>query len=138
MRERGQDIALLAKHYLGVHRTRYQKPELRFSTEVQEALQRHHWPGNVRELRNVIEQAVIMAQQDVIGPEHMNLLPRTPQNDPPLVGGDADQLAQAERDLVTRALNQSNWNVTHAARILGVSRDTLRYRMEKFQLIRPV
>jgi two-component system, NtrC family, response regulator AtoC len=137
LRERGQDIALLAQHFLGVHRTRYQKPELRFSSEVQAALQRHHWPGNVRELRNVIEQAVIMAQHNVIGPEHMNLLPRTAQNDPPLVGGDADQLAQAERDLVTRALNQSNWNVTHAARILGVSRDTLRYRMEKFQLTRP-
>jgi two-component system response regulator AtoC len=137
LRERGQDIALLARHFLGVHRTRYQKPALRFSQEAQDALQRHHWPGNVRELRNVIEQAVIMVQQDVIGPEHMNLTPRVARDDPPLVSGEADQLAQAERDLVTRALNQSNWNVTHAARMLGVSRDTLRYRMEKFQLIRP-
>jgi two-component system, NtrC family, response regulator AtoC len=138
LRERGQDIALLAQHFLGVHRARYQKPELRFDPKVQEALQRHRWPGNVRELRNVIEQAVIMAQRDEIDPEHMNLLPKIAQSDPPLVGGDPGQLAQAERDLVTRALNQSNWNVTHAARILGVSRDTLRYRMEKFQLIRPV
>ena len=137
LRERGQDIALLAQHFLRVHRSRYQKPELRFSAPGQEALLRHHWPGNVRELRNVIEQAVIMAQRDVIGPEHMNLAPRVAPEEPPLVGGEADQLAQAERDLVTRALNQSNWNVTHAARILGVSRDTLRYRMEKFQLIRP-
>ena len=137
LRERGRDIILLAEHFLRVHRTRYQKPELHFSAAALEALQRHRWPGNVRELRNVIEQTVIMAQHDVIGPEQLHLAPGTERDDAAPVVGDADQLALAERDLVTRALNQANWNVTHAAKILGVSRDTLRYRMEKFQLSRP-
>jgi len=137
LRERGQDIVLLSQHFLRVHRTRYQKPELHFSADALEVLQRHRWPGNVRELRNVIEQTVIMSQRDVIGPEHLHLASGADRDDQVQLAGDADRLAQAERDLVTRALNQANWNVTHAARILGVSRDTLRYRMEKFQLNRP-
>ena len=91
----------------------------------------------MRELRNVIEQTVIMAQDDVIEPGQMNLAPGPVTEDAAPDGVDDDQLAKAERELVTRALHQSNWNVTQAARLLGVSRDTLRYRMEKFQLNKP-
>jgi two-component system response regulator AtoC len=140
LRERGDDIVLLAQYFLDLHRNRYRKPQLRFGDEALARMRAYPWPGNVRELRNMIEQCVIMARSDMIGAEHLHL---TPPDDfvtaaasvlPGPLPPQGVNLAQFERDLVAKALTQSNWNVTHAARLLGISRDTLRYRMEKFQL----
>jgi DNA-binding NtrC family response regulator len=96
----------------------------------------------VRELRNVIEQTVLLSQQEVIEVAHLPLLPKIFQGlagMPPEPGGfmlppQGIRLEDVERDLVQQALAQAAGNVTQAAKLLGLSRDTLRYRMEKYQL----
>jgi DNA-binding NtrC family response regulator len=143
LRERDDDILLLAQYFLDLHRTRYRRPDLRFNAGALAVLRNYHWPGNVRELRNVIEQVVIMAREDVIGPELLHLTPTDDFNSSvpgtalTLLPPQGVNLAQFEKDLVAQALDQANWNVTQAAKLLGISRDTLRYRIEKFQLARP-
>ena len=146
LRARGNDVLVLAEHYLGLQRARYRKPQLRFTGEAERAMLRYTWPGNVRELRNVIEQAVIMTSGGSIDAAELRLtstlaLPggsAVVANDAPDIeeGGDDGglNLAEVERDLLVRALAQTRGNVTQAARLLGVSRDTLRYRIEKHNL----
>jgi DNA-binding NtrC family response regulator len=104
------------------------------------ALRAHGWPGNVRELKNAIEQAVVLAAGTVIGPEHLALVPgrddrSTTEGEPAFrlpAGGMS--MAGLERDLLRQALARAGWNVTAAARLLGLSRDTLRYRIAKHEL----
>ena len=146
LRARGDDVLVLAAHYLGLQRARYRKPQLRFTAEAERAMLRYTWPGNVRELRNVIEQAVIMATGGTIDAVDLRLtstLALTGGNDvaandtaDPEEDGDVNELnlAEVERDLLVRALAQTRGNVTQAARLLGVTRDTLRYRIEKYGL----
>ena len=140
LRERGDDVMLLAEHFLDVHRRRYRKGELRFDAGAREAMAAYPWPGNVRELRSIVEQAVIMSTSDTIGATHLRLpqraeiaTPALPMNDDGKVEGELN-LLDAERELLERALAQAGGNVTRAARLLGITRDTLRYRMEKFKL----
>jgi transcriptional regulator with PAS, ATPase and Fis domain len=145
LRERGDDILMLARHFLRIHGGRYGRPTLSLSPEIERVLVRHRWTGNVRELRNVIEQAVLMSPTDIIEPTHLNLAPSTAphggeggegQHGGELfdVTGDGMQLEDVERGMLLKALEKTNWNVTQAAKLLGVSRDTLRYRIEKFRL----
>jgi DNA-binding NtrC family response regulator len=128
LRERGDDVRLLAQHFLQHHARRYRRGELRLSPAAQAALRRHAWPGNVRELRNVIEQAVLMSTGAEIGVERLAFaaIERGEGADP-----DDLNLERTERRLIERALQRSGGNVTQAARLLGVSRDTLRYRLER-------
>ena len=140
LRARGDDVLLLARHFLAQQSGRYRKGALRFDTAADQAMLKYAWPGNVRELRNVIEQTVLLANEATIGPAQLPFCS--------LLGGLAtatrpvDQsasslsLEQTERDLLSQALERTAWNVTHAARLLGVSRDTLRYRIEKHGLVR--
>ncbi|MBN8508780.1 MAG: sigma-54-dependent Fis family transcriptional regulator [Burkholderiales bacterium] len=128
LRERGDDVRLLARHFLQHHARRYRRGELRLSPAAQAGLSRHAWPGNVRELRNVIEQAVLMSTGAEIGVAHLAFaaIARGEGADP-----DDLNLERTERRLIERALQRSGGNVTQAARLLGVSRDTLRYRLER-------
>jgi two-component system, NtrC family, response regulator AtoC len=154
--ERGEDILVLARSYLEVQRARYNKPRLHFSPDTERMLLRYSWPGNVRELRNMVEQVVLMTQGDAIQPQHIPVcaeLGQPAREVPPAATpwtaapagpaapeGQADfprggiSLEQVERDYLLKALDSSNWNITHAARLLGLSRDTLRYRIEKYNL----
>ena len=147
LRERAGDIELLAAHFLEQQRARYGKPRLTLGDGARDALRAHTWPGNVRELRNVIEQSVIMATGDVIeAPQLMLARLDQPSAQPgvapavPLTmsaGAIGGTLPEIERRLIQKALDAARWNVSKAARDLGVSRDTLRYRMEKFALKAP-
>ena len=149
LRARGNDVLVLAEHYLGLQRARYRKPQLRFTAEAERAMLRYTWPGNVRELRNVIEQAVIMATSGTIDAVDLRLTSTLalPSGGDATADGTADahdggdgaelNLAEVERDLLVRALAQTRGNVTQAARLLGVTRDTLRYRIEKYNLELP-
>jgi DNA-binding NtrC family response regulator len=143
LRERGEDILLLARHFLKLHGTRYGRPGLRLSPAAEQALARHRWPGNVRELRNIIEQSVLMSRGELIEPDHLNLV--SSLSGPEEAGreefdakfdlpGEGIQLESVERGLLLKALQKTDWNVTRAAKLLGLSRDTLRYRIEKFGL----
>jgi DNA-binding NtrC family response regulator len=143
LRERGEDILRLARHFLALHGARYRKPDLAYTSEACERLRAYDWPGNVRELKNLLEQCVIMARGGRVDAEHLNLPLGDKAADPAVPGaaaGDARDplnLSQVERDLVERALRESGWNITQAAKLLGVTRDTLRYRIEKLGFTRP-
>lgn len=146
LRERGNDILLLANHFLKVQGARYRKPDLTLSAEVQAILARHRWSGNVRELRYIIEQAVLLTRGRTIEPMHINLSASIVAPVDGIVATDeafiaterfpADglPLADVERGLLLKALHRTNWNVTRAGKLLGLSRDTMRYRIDKFQL----
>ena len=138
LRERGEDIPLLAQHFLSTHGARYNRRDLRFSARAERALRGHRWPGNVRELRNVVEQAVLLASPGgtLIDELHLSSAGASPAPaaDPLEAPAEGSRLLNAERQLLLQALESTGWNVTRAAKRLGVSRDTLRYRIEKFQL----
>ena len=132
-REREGDVPRIAAHFLRLFAGRYGKPALTLAPDALRVLAEHAWPGNVRELRNVLEQAVIVSEGEVLGPADLELRAVAPASGVP--GDEAiTPLEQAERDLLARALKESGANVSKAARILGVSRDTLRYRIRKHGL----
>jgi two-component system response regulator AtoC len=144
LRQRGSDILLLARHFVERHGQRYGKPQLRLTAACEQLLVDHPWPGNVRELRNCLEHAVLMAQDDVIDAHQVVLAPVVgPGWDPPGAAGlgalpeQGLVLEEVEGTLMRQALLRTRWNVTRAAKLLGMSRDTLRYRIEKFELAPP-
>ena len=118
----------------------FRKPITKIDAEALAQLAQYAWPGNVRELRNVVERAVLLSQGDTIGPQDIVVgqagriepLANTTITLPP-IGIDLHEL---ENSLVMQALTRSNNNQTHAARLLGLSRDALRYRMEKLGLLK--
>lgn len=139
LRERGDDVWLLAQHFAVLFSQRYRKPVPTLDASAEASLRQHGWPGNVRELRNLIERTVLLSQGAIITSSDL-LLTVIPQ---PLVTEDIPahpalaRLEAVERDHLERALEQTGWNVTRAARRLDISRDTLRYRMDKHGLVRP-
>jgi two-component system, NtrC family, response regulator AtoC len=144
LRERGADILLLTRHFLKVHAARYGKPAPALSDAALPVLLNHGWPGNVRELRNVIEQAVLLDSGGIITPQHLALthlgkpMPAAPDSPgaAPRMGTAPGELTlpEMERQALVNALAASDGNITQAARDLGISRDTLRYRIEKYGL----
>jgi transcriptional regulator with PAS, ATPase and Fis domain len=142
LRQRGKDIALLANRFVAALGARYGKPGLTLSLEAVQRLEAHPWPGNVRELRNVLEQVVVTCDEAVLDVSDIRLPAVMSKSMAPdltpaaQAGGDA--LANAEREVILRALENCNWNVLQAAHLLGVSRDTLRYRLRRHDLRRPL
>ncbi len=140
LRERGDDIALLARHFIGHHAARYGKAAPVLSADAEAALRAHRWPGNVRELRNALEQAVLLCRGTRLEACDLTLsrIGSEAASETPAgfgeVSASARTLPQMERDALVSALQQSDGNVTQAARLLGISRDTLRYRIEKHRL----
>ena len=136
LRERGRDVIELAGHFLQAQAQRYRRGPLTLGTDAEDALLRHPWPGNVRELRNVIEQAVLMSSGPVIGARELAML--EPGPGARAAGGEPQDedlnLERAERRLIDAAMARTGGNVSQAARLLGVSRDTLRYRLERMGL----
>jgi len=138
LRERGDDLLTLARHFVAFHAKRYRKGALTLTADAERRLLAHAWPGNVRELRNAMEQAVLLASGHELGPRELGLLPAEAEAgtaSAPAGGGDEDlNLERAERRLIDTALARADGNVTQAAKLLGVSRDTLRYRLERLNL----
>jgi two-component system response regulator AtoC len=137
LRLRTGDARLLAQVFLGQFAKRYSKSGLEFTGAALDAIDRHAWPGNVRELRNLMEQSVLMARSSVLDVEDLGLAHALADDLPVTLPQDSLDLPQIERAAVLQALDRTDWNVTQAARMLGVSRDTLRYRIEKHGLSRP-
>lgn len=138
LRERAGDVVVLAEAFLARSVRRYGKAGLRFSPQALQRLVEHAWPGNVRELSNVVEQCVMLATDDVIEVDDLSLPvpldPDIPALDPVNLQAAPSSLPEAERRWLLSALERNRWNVTQAARALGISRDTLRYRIDKFGL----
>jgi DNA-binding NtrC family response regulator len=133
LRERGEDVVLLARHFAVQMSRRYGLPDPSFSDDALNALRAYPWPGNVRELKHLVERAVLLSRGGAINVPDLGLsqAPAPPTGDQPLQGL---TLEAAERLLIERALLDTSGNVSEAARRLGVSRMTLRYRMEKYAL----
>ena len=135
--ERREDIPLLAEYFIEVVAPSCRRRALRLTEAARERLAWHAWPGNVRELRNVIERALILARSDEIGPEDLliedeALLPseeggaRLPQ--------DEFSLEAAERLFITRALQETGWQRTRAAALLGITRATLHAKLKLYKI----
>jgi DNA-binding NtrC family response regulator len=142
LRERGDDIPLLADHFLRHYSAKYGRDVRQINAQARDLMRAYPWPGNVRELSHVIERAVLWSQGDTLDVEHLSL--STPSAaggaaGAPASGGatsappaDPLDLTQWERTLIERALAEANGNQTKAAQLLGITRDTLRYRLKKF------
>jgi two-component system, NtrC family, response regulator AtoC len=139
LRERGHDVLLLAQHFLEMQSARYGRTGLTLAPDAKNLLSAHRWPGNAREMRNAIEQAVLLTSAGEINAVQFPFCAPAAQQQLPASGQNAAinatlDLNGAERDLILTALARTHWNVTRAAMLLGLSRDTLRYRIEKHEL----
>jgi two-component system response regulator AtoC len=138
LRERADDIPRLVAFYIDVYNTEFKKRIKGVTPDAMSQLQRHPWPGNIRELRNAIERAMLLSEDQTLGVGDFSAgaagtLRLGESVDLPGSGLDLEQL---ERSLVVQALERSGWNQTKAAALLGLNRDQIRYRVEKFQLER--
>lgn len=132
LRAREEDIQPLAEHFLRMHRERYRRPLMGFSSEAIEALRHHLWPGNVRELDHVIERAVLMSTGSVLTAFDL-ALEATP--DARLSARlEEMSLEDAERLLIKKALARFEGNANRAAEALGLSRSALYRRLQKYGL----
>jgi DNA-binding NtrC family response regulator len=134
LRERREDVPLLAAHFLSKYSSRYQKKISGISPEAMERLKEYSWPGNVRELDHTIERAVIMCRQEIIEPANLGLQFSRRSR---AVNLDEMSLEEVEALLVSKALARHNGNVSQAAEMLGLSRGTFYRRMEKYGLYAP-
>lgn len=130
LRERGDDIHLLASYFLERFSRKYGKDIRSVSREAKEKLARYSWPGNVRELEHAIERAVILCEGRSLGPEHFALHPQAPTKEEQRTLN----LSQLEREAIERAVKLSGGNLTRAAEALGISRFALYRKMEKLGL----
>lgn len=132
LRDRGADVLLLANYFRQLTEKRYALPHHEFSAAALMAMQTYHWPGNVRELRHQISRAVLMCTQMMISELDLGL-PQVGMNQvASVLQGDSQvTLDDAEKAMLLNALEQSRNNVSKAARLLGITRMTMRYRMDK-------
>ena len=138
LRERGNDVCLLADHFLGQFCGALGKPVMSLAKPAAAKLLAHHWPGNVRELRNVIERAVILAPGPQVQPLHLpdfELETKLRKSDAPATGPVPDSLDEAlagfERQLILAALERNHFSINKTAERLKVTRHSLRYRMQR-------
>jgi DNA-binding NtrC family response regulator len=130
LRERREDIPLLARHFLTQHAQRYRKPLTGFEPAAMQLLLDHAWPGNVRELDHAVERAVLMAQDDLVRTRDLGL--RTPKDAAARI--EDMSLEEVEGFLIKKALARYDGNVSQAAKALGLSRSALYRRLQRFGL----
>jgi len=130
LRERGDDVLLLARHFIALTERRYGLEKHVFTPDAIDALRRYQWPGNVRELRHQISRAVLLSRGDKITAHDLALPSQTAVSGLEQVAANVT-LDSAEKMLIDNALKLSNHNVSEAARQLGITRMAMRYRMEK-------
>jgi DNA-binding NtrC family response regulator len=140
LRERGKDVLALAEHFLRRFNAKYGRQVERLDPRTRDLLLAYPWPGNVRELSHVIERAVLWSKGPMLDVEHLALEVPVEPAEPTAATSSAlpdthpagTDLEQWERTLIEQALRDSDGNQTRAAQRLGISRDTLRYRLKKY------
>jgi DNA-binding NtrC family response regulator len=140
LRERGNDIIILAEFFLNEFNIAFHKNFKGLSEDTKKLFIEHDWPGNVRELRNVVERAVLMDEGDYIFSHHVELghihsLKRETSAVAFELDASGRSLNEMEKEILVKALEKTNYNQSKAARLLKISRDTLRYRMKKYNLL---
>jgi DNA-binding NtrC family response regulator len=143
LRERPEDLLLLAQYFMAFFSSKYNRAPLKgFSPDAEKLLLSYNWPGNVRELRNVIERIVVLESGETVLPEHLpkEILYRKGVGSPAAHGSGITlpeaglSLDEVEKTLILQALEKSAGNKTQAAKLLGVTYDSLRYQIKKFGL----
>ncbi|MFQ5682638.1 MAG: sigma-54-dependent transcriptional regulator [Candidatus Binatia bacterium] len=147
LRERGDDAVFLAEHFVHLHSRRYSRGDKRLTDTAKTAIARYSWPGNVRELRNMTERAVLLTVGKSITPVDLGFSPIPIGIEPSPAGTEGNVitidisrgvvLEELEQTIIQRVLAHTGWNRTKAAQLLGLSRETLRYRIEKYNLQAP-
>ena len=137
LRERVGDIRLLVAHYVDRYNREFRKRVRGLQPAAQALLDQYRWPGNVRELRNAIERAMLLADNGLLGVEDFATLSRTTTTSIFRLPPEGVDLEAVERQLVIQALQRAGGNQTHAGHLLGINRDQVRYRIEKFGLTKP-
>ena len=133
LRERHDDIMPIARHFLAIYSRKYATAPKTFSAQAEQAMHTYDWPGNVRALRHAIERAVILARGDVVEPDDLQLNYASPSTEPaesaeaPVVL----KLDEMEKTTIQAALRKHGFNISHAAKELGLTRASLYRRMEK-------
>lgn len=144
LRERVDDIALLARHFVGKFARKYRKRVPNLSAEALKRLEQYHWPGNVRELSHVMENVTLLNDSGVIQADHLGLSTvGVPETEAQALGSSsfdvadpACTLASMERRMIEEALDHAGGNVSEAAKLLGLSRSALRRRLENIDSIK--
>lgn len=138
LRERREDIPLLVSNFLADASGRYGRPKVQLSKDVYRYFHQYPWPGNVRELKNLVERLVVLATDDHIPAED---LPEEIKKVQSAAGSlsfnlpeDGIDLEEVEKEIIRQALEKNGGNQTHAAKYLNITRNTLIYRMQKFNL----
>jgi DNA-binding NtrC family response regulator len=128
LRERGNDVLVLADFFLKKYAAKYNKHSLKINQQAQEKLLKYPWPGNIRELQHSIEKAVIMCEKNVLKPEDF-LLRSVIQGK----NNTSDMtLEEMEKHMITMAMDKNSGNLSAVAEQLGISRQTLYNKMKKF------
>ena len=141
LRDRKEDVLPLAESFVQTYNVKFKRKVEGISHAAAAMLLSHDWPGNVRELRNVIERAMVLEDSEWIQAANLLIISDNPA--PPMAAAmplptlekpfDVS-LEEAEKGLLTKALEKAGGNQTRAAILLGITRDTLRYKMKKFNL----
>jgi len=129
LRERLQDIAPLAKHFVAQHGKKYKREELILTPSALKALEAYHWPGNVREMSHLMERAVLLAQGSCLDQEDLHLSNLKPSNSLPMM-----TLEKAEKILIEQALELNDNHVPKAAIMLGLTKSSMYRRLEKYDI----
>ena len=138
LRERGSDVLMLAERFLARVCSDYTLPPRRLARDAQARLTAYSWPGNIRELNNVIERVGLLADQEVVTGDMLELgagagvAPAAAASAPPPAA--PSSMDDAMRDHMLAALEQTGWNISRTAAVLRLSRNTVRARIEKFRL----
>jgi two-component system, NtrC family, response regulator AtoC len=138
LRAHADDIPALVHYFIDAYNTEFRKRVRGITDDAMRRLQTYGWPGNIRELRNAVERAMLLVEGPELTADQFPVLSSVHRLSEgvelPPTGIDLEQL---ERSLVVQALERSVWNQTKAATLLGLNRDQIRYRIEKFKLERP-
>jgi len=137
LRERGEDILMLAEHYLGRACSDYGVSAKTLGPDARAALRSYSWPGNVRELANLMERVALLSSDPVVGADALGLASAPPPKiaaPTTAAAGAMSSLDDAVRDRVVEVLRQTGWNISRTAALLGISRNTLRARIDKYGL----
>ncbi len=134
LRERRGDIPLLASYYVDLFNREFRKRVRGLTPAAMKLLEQYQWPGNIRELRNAIERAMLLMDRDWLEPDDFTTLTRSVAATQFKLPPEGLNLEEVERQLLVQALERAGGNQTQAAQLLGINRDQVRYRIEKFGL----
>jgi DNA-binding NtrC family response regulator len=134
LRERRGDVLLLTSYFVDRFNREFRKRVRGLRPATIALLEQYQWPGNIREMRNAIERAMLLADDDWLEPQDFTTLTRTVTTSQFKLPSDGVNIEDLERQLLIQALERSGGNQTQAGQLLGINRDQVRYRVEKFGL----